>query len=86
MMEVTHADVIPEHRVACLTTNSLREITDIFVSKGSDPTYLITELRAVGSKAEEKQVYPERSIMVHQREFLNFSLSRLSSFSNSTLS
>jgi len=47
------ARVIEEHRVACLTTNSLREILKLFVGDREEYSYLITELRARASNLED---------------------------------
>jgi len=46
------AKIIEEHRVACITTNSLREILKLFPMQGKDSTYLITKLRAGASNME----------------------------------
>lgn len=46
------AKVIEEHRVACITTNSLREILRLFPMQGKKSTYLITKLRARASSME----------------------------------
>ena len=46
------ARVIEEHRVACITTISLREILKIFPMQGEKHTYLITKLKARASNTE----------------------------------
>lgn len=46
------AKIIPEHRVACLTTNSLREILKLFPKKGNKWKYLITKLKAGASNLQ----------------------------------
>jgi hypothetical protein len=46
------AKIIEEHRVACITTNSLREILKLFPMQGEKYTYLITRLRARASNME----------------------------------
>lgn len=46
------AKVIEEHRIACLTTNSLREILKLFPMQGSKYTYAITRLKARASNLE----------------------------------
>lgn len=45
---------LEEHRVACVTTNSLCEILKLFASKGTEPKYYISRLRAIASNAEKK--------------------------------
>jgi len=46
------AEVIEEHRVACITTISLREILKLFPMQGKKYTYLITKLKARASNME----------------------------------
>lgn len=46
------ARIIPEHRVACLTTNSLREVLKLFPKEGDKWTYLITRLKAGASNLQ----------------------------------
>lgn len=46
------ARVIPEHRVACLTTNSLKEILKLFPKEGENWIYLITRLKARASNLQ----------------------------------
>jgi hypothetical protein len=46
------AKIIEEHRVACITTNSLREILNLFPMQGKNYTYLITRLKAAASNME----------------------------------
>lgn len=43
------ARIIPQHRVACLTTSSLREVLKLFPKEGKKWTYLITRLKAGAS-------------------------------------
>lgn len=46
------ARIIPEHRVACLTTCSLREVLKLFLAEGNKWTYLISRLKARGSNLQ----------------------------------
>jgi hypothetical protein len=46
------ARILEEQRVACITTNSLREILKLFPMEGEEPRYLITRLRARASNLE----------------------------------
>lgn len=45
--------IIEEHRVACMTTNSLKEILKQFQKEDKDPTYNITKLKAHASHSQE---------------------------------
>ena len=46
------ARIIPEHRVACLTTCSLREVLKLFPAEGNKWTYLISRLKASASNLQ----------------------------------
>lgn len=45
--------MLGEHRVACITTNSLCEILKLFACKSTEPTYYISRLRAIASNGEK---------------------------------
>lgn len=46
------AKIIEQHRVACITTNSLREILKLFPMQGKKYTYAITRLKAIASNMQ----------------------------------
>lgn len=62
-MSIYKGRIVVEHRVACITINSLIEILNMFLMVGEKPTYMITRLKAratVGSKLNELLVYDKK--------------------------
>lgn len=51
-MSEERARILEEQRVACITTNSLREILNLFLMEGEEFNHLITKLKARASNLE----------------------------------
>lgn len=47
------AQIMPSHKIASITTNSIQKILNLFLMEGEKSTYLITRLKAIASNLQD---------------------------------